>query len=135
MGVSLFVGILDLPTGNMMYCNAGYLTPLLLDEEVNPLPVDDNLPVGMKSSWKYTSQEMALDKGVMLFLYSSGLSKAKNNHSRQYGNKMVRGAALQALKLNPKPDLFLDSMRDAVEKYTGDTPQDSDMTMLVIRRS
>ena len=135
MGVSLFVGILDLQTGNMTYCNAGYLNPLLLDEEVNPLPVDDNLPVGMKSSWKYTSQEMTLDKGVMLFLYSSGLSKAKNNHSRQYGNKMVRGAALQALKLNPKPDLFLDSMRDAVEKYTGDTPQDSDMTMLVIRRS
>lgn len=135
MGVSLFVGILDLPTGNLTYCNAGYLTPLLLDEEVNPLPVDDNLPVGMKSSWNYTSQEMILDKGVMLFLYSSGLAKAKNNHSRQYGNKMVRGAALQALKLNPKPDLFLDGMRDAVEKYTGDTPQDSDMTMLVIRRS
>ena len=135
MGVSLFVGILDLPTGNMTYCNAGYLTPLVLDQEVNPLPVDDNLPVGMKSSWKYTSQELTLEKGVMLFLYTSGLAKAKNNHSRQYGNKMVRGAALQALKLNPKPDLFLDGMREAVEKYTGDTPQDSDMTMLVIRRS
>jgi serine phosphatase RsbU (regulator of sigma subunit) len=137
MGISLFVGILDLQTGEMEYCNAGYLTPLLLDQEVNPLPLEEkpDLPVGMKSSWKYMSQEMTLDKGVTLFLYTSGLPKAKNSHSRQYGNKMVRGAALQAMKLNQKPDMFLDGMRDAIEKYTDNTPQDSDMTMLVIRRS
>jgi len=139
MGVSIFVGVLDLKKGILSYCNAGYLTPMLLDQEVNLLAEEEdehnNLPVGMKSNYKYTTEEVFLDKGVTLFLYTNGLAKAKNNHSRQYGNKMVRGAALQAMKLNPKPDQFLDGMREAIEKYTGDTPQDCDMTMLVIRRS
>ena len=78
MGVSIFVGVLDLKKGILSYCNAGYLTPMLLDQEVNLLAEEEdehnNLPVGMKSNYKYTTEEVFLDKGVTLFLYTNGLA-------------------------------------------------------------
>ena len=135
MGVSLFVGIIDLETWQMEYCNAGNISPLILDSEVNHLPVDENVPIGTRPNWEFTSQQITIEKGTMLFLYTDGLSKAKNNHFKQYGDKMVCGAALQALKMNPAPKPFVDNIQEAINKFIGDTPQGRDMTMLVIRRA
>lgn len=135
MGVSLFVGVLDLATWQLTYCNAGHDAPLVLDEEVNHLPVDENVPVGTRPNFEFTAQETTLEKGIMLFLYSDGLAKAKNNHFKQYGKKMVCGAALQALKMNPAPKPFVENIQGAINKFIGDTPQGRDMTMLVIRRA
>ena len=134
-GVSLFVGVLDLETWQLSYCNAEHTTPLLLSDEVHHLPTDENVPVGTTPNWGFTAQEMALEKGTMLFLYTSGLAKAKNGHFKQFGDKMVCGAALQALKMNPAPKLFIENIQGAINKFIDGTPQSSDMTMLVIRRA
>ena len=134
-GVSLFVGVIDLETWQMEYCNAGYTAaPLLLDAEVNHLSVDENVPVGTQPNWEFSAQETTIAKGAMLFLYTNGLAEAKNGNSKQYGDKMVCGAALQAMKMNPSPKPFVDNVQGAINKFIGDTPQDRDMTMLVIRR-
>ena len=134
MGVSLFVGVLDLATWQLTYCNAAHETPLLLKDEVNHLDIDENVPVGTRPNWEFTAQEATMEKGSMLFLYTSGLAKAKNDHFKQYGNKMVNGAALQAMKMNAAPKAFVENIRGAIDKFIGDTPQVRDMTMLVIKR-
>ena len=134
-GVSLFVGVLDLETWHLSYCNAEHITPLLLSDEVNPLPVDENVPVGTRPNYAFTTQETTINKGAMLFFYTSGLALAKSPKSRQYGEKMVHGAALQAMKLNPAPKPFVENIQKAIDKFVESTPQTRDMTMLVIRRT
>lgn len=134
-GVTLFVGILDLKTWVLSYCNAGHDTPLLLlGDEVSPLEVEPNKPVGSVYGWEFIPQETTIAPGTMFFLYSNGLTKVRSKDHKQYGEKRVRGEALQAMKLHPSPEPFIDSMHEAIEKYIGDTPQDYDMTMLVIKR-
>ena len=67
MFVTLFVGVLDLPTGHLYYCNAGHDAPLLIGAGVGMLPCDSNIPVGFKPSWKYTLQAEAMDANQSQF--------------------------------------------------------------------
>lgn len=133
-GVSLFVGVLDLKTWKLSYCNAEHAAPLLLTDEVNHLPIDENVPVGTRPNWNFLAQEITIDKGTMLFLYTSGLALARNSKRKQYGEKMVHGAALQAVKMNPAPKPFIENIQGAINKFIDDTPQNRDMTMFVIKR-
>ena len=134
-GVTLFVGVLDLKTWILTFCNAGHDTPLLLlGEEVRPLEMQPNKPVGSVYGWEYIPQEIAIDAGTMFFLYSNGLAKAKSKEYKQYGEKRVRGSALQAMKTSPAPKPFIENMLEAVSKHISATPQDYDMTLMVIKR-
>ena len=130
--VALFVGIIDPSTGLLTYCNAGNTTPLQLGEEVSLLPSDENSPVGIDSASYYTSQQTELAKGSKLFVYTDGLALSENGEGKQIGEKKVRGAALQSLKLNPQPKAFIQNMHEAIATYTGGTPQTNDITMILI---
>ena len=55
--VTMFVGILDLASGHLDYCNAGHEAPLLFGQ---PLPVLPNLPVGALADWTYEGQQEQL---------------------------------------------------------------------------
>jgi sigma-B regulation protein RsbU (phosphoserine phosphatase) len=132
--MTLFVGVLDLPTGRLAYCNAAHHVPLVMDTEVSLLPGDPDQPVGAQSGLVFTSQEMTLASGSMLFLYTDGLTKAQNASQKVLGEKAVRGAALQALKLNPAPKVFFDQMLAGVDAFTGGTKQRDDITMMVVCR-
>lgn len=135
MGVTLFVGMLDLATGLLTYCNAGHGIPLLLHDEVTPLVTEDNPPLGLKYRWDFLEQEVTLEKGALLYLFTSGLGLAHNSKGKQFGDKMVHGAALQAMKMNPSPKPFVENIQQTIDKFIDGEPQTRDMTMLVIRRS
>ena len=135
MGVTLFVGVLDLKTGMLNYCNAGHGAALLLHEEVNLLPAGENPPLGAKQDWDFEEQEVEMAKGSLLFLYSSGLALATNSKRKQYGEKMVHGAALQAMKMNASPKPFIENVQQSIDKFIDGAPQNRDMTMLVIKRA
>ena len=85
--VTMFVGILDLKTGFLDYCNAGHEAPLVAGR---PLDVKRNLPVGALSDWNYEGQQTQLKSGDMLFLYTDGLSEAKNSTGELLGRKRVQ---------------------------------------------
>jgi serine phosphatase RsbU (regulator of sigma subunit) len=42
--------------------------------------------------------------------------------------------ALQAVKLNAKPQPFYDNILKAIDNYTGGTPQAEDLTLMVVAR-
>ena len=50
------------------------------------------------------------------------------------GDKHLRGMALQAFKVNERPEPFLQNIQKAVDDYTGSIPQANDLTMMVIGR-
>lgn len=134
-GVALFIGIINPTTGLLTYCNAGHSVPLLLSDGVAALPTDENKAIGIDTDAVYTTRQTELAKGSMLFCFTDGLAQAKNSEGKFYGAKMVRGAALQSLKLNPQPKPFLENMNEALMKYTGNTAQKNDITMLIIERT
>ena len=131
MFVTLFIGVLDLPTGRLRYCNAGHDMPLLLQSsEVSELPCEANLPIGLFADVNYKLQETTIAPGTTIFLYTDGLTEAKNSAREQYGLKRVR-QALEGLRRAPSQPLLEEMVRQT-RLFVKDAEQSDDLTMLAI---
>ncbi len=131
MFVTMFIGILDLPTGRMRYCNAGHDIPVIVGHEA--LPAKPNLPVGLFNDFTYEMQEMVLENGSMLFLYTDGLTEAKNSAHKQFGLDRIMQVLSQSVTLTPTQ--LLGKMTEEVHAFVKDAEQSDDLTMLAIRYS
>ena len=134
MFVTLFVGVLDLPTGRMRYCNAGHDAPLLVGQGVGMLPCDSNIPAGFMPSWKYTLQETQIFTGTTIFLFTDGLTEAEDSTHALFKMERVNEVAKQALANHQEePRQLIAVMTDAVHQFVGDAEQSDDLTMMAIQ--
>ena len=134
MFVTLFVGVLDLPTGRLRYCNAGHDAPLLVGAGVGELPCDANIPVGFMPSWEYTLQEAQIFTGTTIFLFTDGLTEAMDAANEQFQMERINDVAVRALaNQQQEPHQFIAQMTDAVHQFVGDAEQSDDLTMMAIQ--
>jgi len=134
MFVTLFVGVLDLPTGRLHYCNAGHDAPLLVGEGVGELPCDANIPVGFMPKWKYSLQEAQIFTGTTIFLFTDGLTEAMDADNNMFSMERVTDVASQALtEGQQEPRQLIARMTEAVHQFVGDAEQSDDLTMMAIQ--
>lgn len=132
MFVTLFIGVLDLPTGRLRYCNAGHDAPFLISSKgVSALDVKANLPVGLFDDFNYESQEVILPKDSTLFLYTDGLTEARNAAHKQFGIKRIIAVLGQTQGCQPQE--MVGTMVDHVHQFVGEEDQSDDLTLLVIK--
>ena len=128
MFVTFFLGVLDLVTGTVRYCNAGHNPPIILTDAIRFLPADSNLPLGVLEDFEFQEQEVVMEYDDALFLYTDGLTEAENVSAQQFGEERMQ----QVLHGRRPSAEHLQSMQDAVQKFVGDAPQSDDLTMLFI---
>ena len=82
MFCTFFLGILDLQTGYMQYCNAGHNAPVVMraSGKTEFMEVVPNLPLGLFEGFPYDGQECTLMKGDSLFLYTDGVTEAEKSN-------------------------------------------------------
>ena len=139
MFVTLFIGVLDLPTGRLRYCDAGHDAPFILNEELRikneecatALEVQPNLPVGVFDDVKYGLQEIQLQPDSTIFLYTDGLTEAKNEARKQFGLERVE--AVLTAQVGKQPQEILEQVTEAVHGFVKNAEQSDDLTMLAIR--
>ena len=131
MFVTLFVGVLDLPTGRLRYSNAAHLSPLLMadGDEPSMLPVEANIPLGVLAEWNYEQQETTLKPGTTIFLYTDGLTEAERDDHSQLGKQRM----IDAARGDNAPQAVLERMTQAVSRFVGEAIQSDDLTMLAIQ--
>ncbi len=132
MFVTLFVGVLDLKTGNMEYTNAGHNAPIIItDDDSKMLTVDPNLPIGVITEFEYNTQQISLTNKSTIFLYTDGLTEAENTKHELFGNERIEEVISKIGKdLNPK--LLIETMTDSIHEFVGEAEQSDDLTMLAI---
>ena len=134
MFVTLFVGVLDLPTGRLHYCNAGHDAPLLVGAGVGELPCDSNIPVGFRPNWKFSLQEAQIFSDTTIFLFTDGLTEAMNAEKEQFTMERVNKIAYQALeRQEQEPHELINQMTEAVHQFVGGAEQSDDLTMMGIQ--
>ena len=130
MFVTLFVGVLDLATGHLRYCNAGHDAPYIQTEL---LPCDANLPVGVMQEWSFSDQETTLKSNTMIFLYTDGLTEAENSSQAQFGEERVTDVIKTHLNDTCSPQKLIEDMTEAVHQFVCGTEQSDDLTMMAIK--
>ena len=134
MFVTLFIGVLDLPTGRLYYSNAGHDAPLLVGAGVGELSCDPNIPVGFMPEWKYTLQEVQIFTGTTILLFTDGLTEAMDSDYAQFSIQRVTDVAQQALeRQEQEPRQLIERMTKAVHSFVGDAEQSDDLTMMAIQ--
>jgi len=130
MFVTLFIGVLDLHTGELTYSNAGHCKPILLGEKPMFVEIDANIPVGIMPDWHYTSQHTSMKPGQTLFLYTDGLTEAETVTQEQFGEKRLMNALAKA-GTAPRP--LVENIIQVVHEFVGSAEQSDDLTMLAIQ--
>ena len=132
MFVTCFLGVLDLGTGHLRFCNAGHNPPVRLGPGgASFLDVLPNLPLGVMSGMKFQEQETNLSVSEGLFLYTDGLTEAENSAYDLFGEARLMEAANRIG--GEKAEAQIKAMTAAVEAHKGGHEASDDLTMLSIR--
>ena len=133
MFCTAILGILDLKTGLLKYCNAGHNSPLIVDTNgrVYPMRVEPNLPLGLFDGYPYEGQEMMLDKGMMLYMYTDGINEAENQDKELFGDNRL--LALLKQNVSKTPTEIIDESFAAVKCHADGAAQSDDITVLCFK--
>ena len=134
MFVTFFIGVLDLPTGYLCYCDAGHDAPILMTHgECSGVDVNPHLPIGLFNDVKYNKQEMQLQPDSTLFLYTDGLTEAKKGAKQFFSLQRVEEVLAKCAKDQLLPQQILAVVSEKVHQFVGDAEQSDDLTMLAFR--
>lgn len=87
MFVTMFIGLIDLSTGKMDYCNAGHNPPVYGMPAKFLDMVEANAPIGLWPDLEFVGETIDDVKGCPLLIYSDGLNEAENNSQEQFGEE------------------------------------------------
>lgn len=133
MFVTLIIGVLDLPTGRLRYCNAGHDIPVIVSNILQPLECTPNMPIGLFDDVKYEVQDTYLAPNSTFFLFTDGLTEAKNAACQQFGQQRVDDVLIECYKQKLSPHDLLDAISESVRLFVNGAEQSDDLTMLAIR--
>lgn len=134
MFVTMFIGVLDLPTGRLRYCNAGHDKPFVIGEEAKPLPAKPHLPLGVMDNMVYTTQESVLLSGESLFLYTDGLTEAMNESHELFGLTRVEKGLLECIgKETHTSEKLIRTLTNRMNGFVDGAEQSDDLTLLAVQ--
>lgn len=117
-------------SGEVEICNAGHCAPLLLqDKAVRPIAAT-GLPVGMFCQERYAVKDFKMNQGDRLFLYTDGLSEARNRANTEYGADRLQ-SFLGDSSRSPAATL-VSRVLDDVRGFASGVPMSDDLTVMAI---
>ena len=127
MFVTMFIGLIDLTTGRMEFCNAGHNPPLLNGEYMK---MEANAPIGLWPELKFEGEEVGDMHGKTLFIYTDGINEAENSNKEQFGDDRLK--ALLQCDLGDARETS-ETIHKAVEEFVGGAEPSDDLTKMCIK--
>ncbi|MCR4657908.1 MAG: serine/threonine-protein phosphatase [Lachnospiraceae bacterium] len=130
MFVTVWIAVIDLKTGRMIFSNAGHMDPVLMRAggEYEYLANRHSSVVGVFPGALYEEYSLVLDHGDCLFEYSDGVTEASGPDGELFGaDRLVR--VLNAHK-DEEMDELLKSVKKELDAYSSGAPQYDDITMM-----
>ena len=130
MFVTAFMAIISLSTGDMTYVNAGH-EPFLHrhDGKWSWIKPKSGFILAGLEDFEYTSDEMKLEPGDRLYMFTDGVSEAQNINNELFGDERIT-AAIEKYG-DKKLSEVLAGIRKDIDEFAGEADQFDDITMLV----
>ena len=130
MFVTLFIGSVNLDTGEFHYCNAGH-NPVVVNGEF--LPAVPNLAIGVWPDFQYQEQVIKLEKGTRIIIYTDGVTEAEREDKAQYGEERLLKWAKASIDTCRSAEEACQSLMDSVHEFTAGNAQNDDITIMTIK--
>jgi serine phosphatase RsbU (regulator of sigma subunit) len=133
MFVTMFIGLVDLQTGHLDYCNAGHNPPVIGGSSAHGefLEMLPNAPIGLWPDMVYEGEEIESIKGRPLFIYTDGLNEAENIQQQQFGDERL----LQVLRSTrfERASQVVSVLNESVLRHRQGAEPNDDLTMMCLR--
>ncbi len=134
--LTIFYGILELRSGQMVFCNAGHCPPLLLGSS-RPNQLRElkrtGIPLGVYEEKTWGRGTEVIDAGDVLVIYTDGITEADNQKGEFFGEERLKKSVFE---LNQKGSQeILDGILGSVNAFTEGARQYDDITLAVIKRN
>ena len=132
MFATAWIGILDTRTMTLQYTNAGHNYPILMrkGQSCEELKEVHGLFLGGMEFTQYRQNELQLEPGDRLLLYTDGVVEAHDQKDELYGNERLE-RVLDSTR-NCPGEQVLERVFDGVSAFAAGTPQFDDITMVVL---
>ena len=131
MFATAFVAILDTFSGEVRYANAGHNPPLLIDADgVRYLDVKSGFVLGPMPDSTYETEHAVLRPGDTFFLYTDGVTEAKNPVEALYGEQRLAAALRQVAA--EETARMVAHVRAEVMRHAAGAPQSDDITLVAV---
>jgi len=133
MFVTMFIGLLDLKTGHLLFCNAGHNPPVLTGKDGGAefLQMESNAPVGLWPELEYVEEELDTIDGRSLFVYTDGLTEAEDPDLQQFGDDRLLNIMSRTMYRDSRKIIGL--LQKEVDRHRRGAEPNDDMTMLCLR--
>ena len=132
MFVTFWLGMVDLKTGHLNYCNAGHDSPVIggSDSHGDFLDMIPNAPIGLWPEFVYEGEEIDTIKNRPLFIYTDGLNEAENPQHERFGDDRLL-ATLRRTNFESAQQV-IESMKQEVEAFRSGAEPNDDLTMMCL---
>ena len=133
MFVTFWLGLLDLQTGHLDFCNAGHNPPVIGggDHQGDFLEMLPNAPIGLWPGLEYEGEQIDNIKGRALFIYTDGLNEAENPQQEQFGDDRLL-SILRDTHFDTAQQV-IETLKAEVEKHRNGAEPNDDLTMMCLR--
>lgn len=131
--VTAVIGSLDLTSGEVAIIDAGHVPVLVADGggRVRTAELTKCLTLGVLADHAYVESRFRLAPGSTLFLYSDGVTDARNGAGVQFGaDRLVQALAACAAQ---GPDAIVNGVAAAINRFESGAPPEDDVTMLAVQ--
>ncbi len=132
MFVTFWLGLVDLTTGHLSFCNAGHNPPVIGcgGDDVTFLKMQPNVPIGVLPGMEFEGEEMDTIKGQPFFIYTDGLNEAENKEKEEFSDARLL-EILHNTSFSSSQQL-IEMLRAEVEAHRNGAEPSDDLTMMCL---
>jgi sigma-B regulation protein RsbU (phosphoserine phosphatase) len=131
MFVTMFIGMIDLKTGRLDYCNCGHNAPVI-DGQFLKMAYD-NQPLGLWEDDPFEGESIENIRGRQLLFYTDGLNEAENSKHELLGNARLLELMADTQSLDSRQ--VIDMLKEAVEQHRDGADPNDDLTLMCLKIS
>ena len=132
MFVTVFAGIFDVATGELIYANAGHVPPLVVGNEVRTLIVSPGEFLGVFDDADIVEERTTLMPGETLLLFTDGVTEAVDADGHFLGDEFLARHLAEALPF-ASADQMVDDVVGMVDSFAQGAEQFDDLTVVAVR--
>ena len=129
MFVTMFIGLVDLSTGRLDFCNCGH-NPPVIDGALLEMR-HSNAPIGLWEDYDFLGESIENIRGHQILIYTDGLNEAMNTAHEQFGDERIIQLMAQAASLDARQ--IIDMLTKSVEAFRNGADPNDDLTLMSLR--
>ena len=131
--VTMFLGIVDMRTGLLSYCNAAHNLPFIIRQEgsIDELEETHGIPLGIYANRNYNYSEIKMNPNDQILIYTDGLTDSIDENGMSYSVDVLKYNLMGTWFHEPKDTIA--KIKKSVEEFRGNIDPADDMTILLMQ--